>query len=267
LNAIQRRETILDYLKKNKFVTILHLSKLLKVTRETIRKDIYEMQDEGLLKKTHGGAVLDASNQETDYEKRKSLHSSEKEKMAKEAVKHIEEGDTIYLDYGTSTYMLAKELNQFENITVITNTIPIINVLVRYAGINLIILGGNVRENEDSLYGSLAMNNLKELYVDIGFFGSGGVDPSAGITNHHMGETMISKEMLSHCKNKIFLADYSKFGVIALNKTTDFSDVDLLITDEEVDEDIRQSIQYYGVEITTPHEVIREEGGSIDENQ
>ena len=236
------------------------MSKILKVTRETIRKDIYELEDQGLLKKTHGGAVLDASIQETDYEKRKSLHFKEKERIAKEAAKHIEEGDTIFLDYGTTTYMLAKELGKFTDITVVTNTIPIINELINYEGINLIILGGNVRKNEDSLFGPLASNNIKELYVDIGFFGCGGVSPSAGITNHHMGETSISKEMLEHCKSKIFLADHSKFGVVALNKTTDYSDVDMLITGEKVDEDMRETIQYKGVEIISSLKPRKKEG-------
>lgn len=259
MNADTRKKRIFDYLKENKFVTILDLSKMLKVTRETIRKDIYDMQDEGLLKKTHGGAVLDVSNQETDYEKRKLLYSDEKQRIAKEAVKHIEEGDTIYLDYGTSTYMLAQELNKFNNITVVTNTIPIINVLTHFDGINLIILGGNLRKNEDSLFGSLTMNNLQEIYVDIGFFGSGGIDSKAGITNYHMGETMVSKEMLVHSKNKIFLADHSKFGVVALNKTTAFSNVDMVITGETVDERIKEDIEYQGVEIITALKPTREE--------
>lgn len=249
MNADERQNYILEYLKKNKTVTILFLSKLLKVTRETVRKDIYEMEAKGLLKKTHGGALLDSSTQESDYEKRKSLHIDEKERIAQEAVKHIEEGDIIFLDYGTTTYMLAKEMSKLKNITVITNTIPIINLLIRNKDINLIILGGRVRENEDSLYGPLASNNLKEVYADIGFFGCGGIDPSVGITNHHMGETSISKEMLGHCKNKIFLADYSKFGIIALNKTADYSDVDMLITGTEIDMNIKDTIQHQGVEI------------------
>lgn len=249
MNSESRKQKIIDYLKKNKTVTILNLSKTLKVSRETIRKDIYELEKAGFLKKTHGGAVLDSSNQESDYEKRKTLNDHEKNQIAEEAVKHIEEGDTIYLDYGTTTFMLAKKLSNFKNITVITNTIPIINELLRNEGINLIILGGSVRKNEDSLFGQMASNNIKDIYVDIGFFGCGGIDPKTGITNHHMGETYISKEMLDHCKSKIFLADHSKFNVTALNKTTELKDVDIIITNEEVDEELKNGIENEGVEL------------------
>lgn len=255
LNSAERKQKILEILNKNKSVKILSLSKLLKVTRETIRKDLYELQEEGLIKKIHGGAVLDQPNQESNYEKRKTKEETAKRAIAKEAAKHVEDGDIIYLDYGTTTYMLAEELINKKDITVVTNTIPIINLLLRNDAINLMILGGMVRKNEDSLFGPFASNNIKQIYVDIGFFGCGGIDSFSGITNHHVGETEISKEMLGHCQNKIILADHSKFGTTALNKTADFSDVDIIITDKEINEDIQSEILKHDVEVVIADEI------------
>jgi len=257
VNSIDRKQKIIEILQENNSVKILNLSKDLKVTRETIRKDLYDLEKEGLIKKIHGGAILDSSNHETDYERRKLNQEDAKKGIAKEAIQHIEDGDIIYLDYGSTTFFLAKELcKSNKNITVVTNTIPIVNLLLHKETINLVILGGMVRKNEDSLFGPFASNNIKTIYVDMGFFGCGGIDSLSGITNHHIGETEISKEMLSHCKNKIILADNSKFGIMAFNQTVEFSDVDIIITDKEIeDEDIQSEISKYNVEVVVAREM------------
>ena len=110
MNSEERRTFIIRELEENHAVKILDLSKRLKVTRETIRKDLYLLEKKGLIKKIHGGAVLETTNQETDYEKRKNEFHAEKTAIAKRAASYIEEGDTIYLDYGTTTLELAKEI-------------------------------------------------------------------------------------------------------------------------------------------------------------
>lgn len=251
--AESRKETILAILKEKKSVRILDLSKELRVSRETVRKDITEMEEEGLLKKTYGGAVLDAANAETDYEKRRTENQTAKEVIAERAVKFIEAGDTIYLDYGTTSYMLAKKIVDFDDLTVVTNSIPIVNLLIRSPGINLIILGGNVRKNEDSLFGAFGLTNAKQIFVDLGFFGCAGIDVKSGVTNYHLGEIEISKVMLSHSKTVIVMADDTKLGKSALYKTSELSDVDILITtamkDSEMEHEfLKESIEVIKIE-------------------
>lgn len=244
-----RKEQILEILREKKSVRILDLSKRLRVSRETVRKDIVEMEEEGLLKKTYGGAVLDEANTETAYERRRSENEEEKLAIADRAYQFIESGDTIYLDYGTSSYSLAKKLVGFEGLTVVTNSIPIVNVLIHSPGIELIILGGNIRKNEDSLFGSFGLNNAKEIFVDIGFFGCAGIDVSSGITNYHMGEIEISKMMVEHSKTVVLLADGTKFGKSALYKTSNIEDVDIIITNDMSDKKIETEIKTYDLEL------------------
>lgn len=245
----KRQKKILDLLQENSNVRILTLSKELKVSRETIRKDLVDMEKEGLLKKTYGGAVLDVSNSETDYDRRKEIEKAGKECIARKALDLVEEGDTIYLDYGTTIFTLAKELKKFEKLTVVTNSIPIINELKQSEGIELIILGGNLRKNEDSLFGTFAMNNLQNIYVDLGFFGCAGFDLGPGLTNYHMGELEVSKAMVSHSQTAILLADHTKFGQIALNKTVDVEELDIIITDKITKPKMFESIKGLGLEI------------------
>jgi DeoR family glycerol-3-phosphate regulon repressor len=244
-----RKEYILTILKEKKSVRILDLSKQLKVSRETIRKDIMEMEEEGLLKKTYGGAVLDEANIETDYERRRAENKEQKESIAERAYQFIEPGDTIYLDYGTSTYALAKKLVDFENLTIVTNSIPIVNLLIHSPGIQLIILGGNIRKNEDSLFGTFGLNNAKEIFVDLGFFGCAGIDIKSGVTNYHMGEIEISKVMLHQSKTVILLADETKFGKSALYKTSSLEDLDIVITTNIKEAEVEEEFSKYDFEV------------------
>ena len=249
MKSAARRELIIKELEKNNNVRIQELSQRLEVTRETIRKDLYTLESQGLIKKIHGGAILETSKQETDYEKRKREFLDEKTLIAKKAISYIEEGDSIYLDYGTTTFALAKELVKLKNITVVTNTIPIINLLLQNKSIDLVVPGGRVRNNESSLYGPFASNNIKEIFVTIGFFGCSGIDIERGVTSHHMGETLVSKGMIKHSQTTIVLADSSKFGGVAFNRTASFEEIDLVITNKQRPSEEEQQLKQQGVEI------------------
>lgn len=232
MNPTERKDYILTTLDTKHSVRINELSKELKVTRETIRRDLYTLEDEGRIKKVHGGAVLESPSGETDYEKRKIEKRLEKERIAKTAVSYIEEGDSIYLDYGTTTLALAQEIAKLKNITVVTNTIPIINTLIKNKAIDILIPGGVLRKNESSLFGQFALNNICDIFITIGFFGCSGIDNKAAITSHHMGEVMISKQMIQQSQTTILLADQSKFGNIAFNRTANFEDIDIVVIDQ-----------------------------------
>lgn len=115
--------------------------------------------------------------------------------------------------------------------------------------IELIIPGGMVRKNEDSLYDPFASNNIKDIFVTIGFFCCSGIDAKIGITSHHMGETQVSREMIGQSQTSIILADHSKFGNIAFNRTAKFEEIDMIITDQEISKEEHQLISQQGAEL------------------
>ncbi|EOH94424.1 DeoR/GlpR family DNA-binding transcription regulator [Enterococcus pallens] len=250
MNSTERKEYILDSLDTKHSVRINELSQNLKVTRETIRRDLNTLEKEGMIKKVHGGAILDNQTGETDYEKRKIERWHAKEKIAKLAASYIEEGDSIYLDYGTTTLALAKEICKMKNITVVTNTIPIINTLLKNDEIDIIIPGGLLRSNESSLFGQFALNNMCEIFVNIGFFGCSGIESKAGVTSHHMGEVQVSKQMVQQSQNVIILADQSKFGTMAFNRTASLEEIDIVITDSlGTDSKDYDALNEHGIEL------------------
>ncbi|MBO1305999.1 DeoR/GlpR transcriptional regulator [Enterococcus sp. 669A] len=252
MNSTQRKEYILDSLDTKHSVRINELSKNLKVTRETIRRDLNTLEEAGMIKKVHGGAILDNQTGETDYEKRKIERWHAKEKIAKIAAGYIEEGDSVYLDYGTTTLALAKEICHMKNITVVTNTIPIINTLLKNEAIDIIIPGGLLRSNESSLFGQFALNNMQEIFVNLGFFGCSGIESKAGVTSHHMGEVQVSKQMIQQCQSNIVLADQTKFGNMAFNRTAALEEIDIVITDILL-EDAKEyeALAEHGVELVS----------------
>lgn len=252
MNSTDRKNHIIECLNKNHIVKIIQLSKELKVTRETIRKDIYELAEEGVIRKVHGGAVLDNTRAKSSYDSRIMDNQDAKEKIAALAASYIEPGDCIYLDYGTTAYALAQEVASMENITVVTNSIKVVNLLMNNDMIDVIVLGGKLRKNEDSLFGVFAMNNLDNIFVNYGFFGCGGIDPQVGITNHNSEEAQISQELMKRSQVKVILADHTKFGSVTLNRIAHLEDIDIVITDREVAGEVKEVLSGKNVELICP---------------
>ncbi|MGM7719752.1 DeoR/GlpR family DNA-binding transcription regulator [Metabacillus sp. Hm71] len=239
----ERQKQILKHLHEYRSVKIVDLSKTLNVTRETIRKDLYEMEEEGLVRKVHGGAILNKANLETNYHHRIHTNDGEKRSIAKKAAELVADGDTMYIDYGTTALYFVREILDKKNLTILTNSLPIANELIDYSNHEVVVIGGSIRKNERSLFGPIAYRVIQDLYVDIGFFGTGGVDLEAGFTNFHLGESEVSRLMVKHSQKRVLLADYSKFNTQAMNKVASFDEIDILITDTNTNQELIQKLR------------------------
>lgn len=238
-----------------KQVKALALSRMFDVSVETIRKDLLDLQDRGVLVRVHGGARIRPGGQESAYERRRSVNNAAKEAIANVAVGAFDEGSTIYLDYGTTTYALAAALVRANRrLTVMTNALPIANLLAQSESIETVVLGGTLRRNERSLCGPLAEQALESVYMDAGFFGCAGIHPTAGITNHHPLETAASRKAMSHCGSVIVLADSDKFEAIAVNRTAGLDQIDLLITDAAPGDELAQALDAADVSVAVAQE-------------
>ncbi len=249
MNASERRKRILSSLQSTEVIQIGQLATMLDASRETIRKDLYDLERDGLLTKVRGGAVLTAANAESAYDLRKTTNTEAKRSIARAAASRVKRGDIVYLDYGTTTFMVAEELLAVDGITVVTNTLPIVNRLLSNKSITVMVPGGVVRPNENSLYGPLTARNMEHLFTTIGFFGCGGIDGTAGVTNHNMHENAISAKALAHCATGVLLVDHSKFGIVAANKSAEYPDLDVVVTDEEPPADILAQLAAHDVAV------------------
>ncbi|MGX7349254.1 DeoR/GlpR family DNA-binding transcription regulator [Dolosicoccus paucivorans] len=234
MDANTRREKIIEILRERKEIKIIELSAMLDASRETIRSDIQVIEDEdGPIRKIYGGVLLDESTQETAYAKRKETNSPAKASIAKEALSLIGDGDTVYLDYGTTVLALAKEIanSDLKNLKVVTNALPVMSLLSSNPEISMFVPGGVIRRNEFSFVGKTALDAIERIFVDIGFFGCAGVNRKSGITNIIDAEVDFSRVVLEHSTNRVILADDSKFGITSYRQVASFDEVDMVITD------------------------------------
>ena len=240
----ERQERIARSVRERQRVRAVALSKEFGVSLETIRKDLQDLQEQGRLVRVHGGAQANPSGQESAYDRRRGVNMDAKTEIARTVAQDLRDGQTVYLDYGTSTYAVASELMASQlNLTVVTNALPIALLLAEHPSIETILPGGMLRKNENSLYGPLAEKALSELFMDVGFFGCAGIQASAGITNYHPLEVATSQTALAHCDTAVVLADASKIGRRAPHRMAGLEQVDLLVSDQPVGQDLEIALE------------------------
>lgn len=250
--ALERQKEILEQLKENGSVTVSKLSVQLGVTEETIRRDLEKLEKQESLLRTHGGAVpLDENKQEFSLERRKKINKDVKQKLAREAVKYITPGDTVFIDASTTAFYMAQELKTFHGITVITNSLRVANELSGLPDVKLILVGGMVSMNQ-SLVGSMAENNIQNHYfVNKMFFSSRGIS-TAGILESNEQECFIKQSMMQNATTKFYLCDKGKFGRVGFVKLAKLEEIQYLITESgAVSPDLQAALDEYKVTVIT----------------
>ena len=197
--AIERQKKILDSLSRDGSVLVSKLSAELNVTEETIRRDLEKLEKQESLRRTHGGAVpIDGTTYELSLEKRKSTNVDAKKRLAGKASEFVVSGDTVFLDASTTTFFMAKEIKHKKNVTVITNSIRILNELVGVDGIKVIAVGGVASKNQ-SFVGYHAEKSIENNYfANKMFFSSKGITADAGILESNEDECGIKQKMITN---------------------------------------------------------------------
>lgn len=252
--AANRHEEIMKLLNKDRFVKVSQLSRMFNVSEETIRRDLDKLEKEGLLKKLHGGAVpIDINNVENikPISERITENINEKLVIARLALELIDDGDTLILDSGSTTLQLAKLLSS-RKVTVITNDISIAYELSQGDEVNLIIVGGNVRPKSFSIIGSECEKSISSFNVKKAFISAGGINLKTGLTASNTGDAYVKRAIINAGDTVICLADHSKFEKTALFSFASFKDVDIMITDKNVESSYEYMFSESGTRIVTP---------------
>ena len=253
--ALERQKRILELLDRDGAVWVSKLSTEFSVAEETVRRDLEKLEKQEVLVRTHGGAVpIDENNVELSLEKRKHTNSESKEKIAKAALEHIVPGDTIFLDASTTTFYIAKLLKKISNVTVITNSIRVINELSGCEGIKLIAIGGKVSDNQ-SFIGSVAEDTIEKCYfANKVFFSSKGISADKGVLESNELECGIKQKMIVNSREKFYLCDKSKIGRVGFAKLAPLKAISYFITDAP---DIPEGLKKAFKENKTKYEIIK----------
>ncbi len=230
--ADERKTRILFLLSQSQSILVSDAATSLGVSETTIRRDLQDLEEQGLLKRTHGGAIaLEMASFEPSMIEKADFHAEQKMQIAKQAVAMVQKGDTLLLDSGTTTLQMARILPD-QDLTVVTNSLPIGSELARRKNIKLIMLGGELRSNTEALVGAFCEMMLQTIHVDKVFLGANGIDPSRGVTTPNIAEASIKRAMVQAGRQIILVADHSKFGQIHFAKICDIRDISCIITDE-----------------------------------
>ena len=248
--AEERKHLIVDLINKEVKTTVAELCERFSVSPATIRNDLRELEFAGLLKRTHGGAI---SNKKASFE----LNSYQKEvenidkkiAISRAAAKYVQDGDIIAIDTGTTMFEFTKLICADKNIKVVTNDLQIAMYLEKHSEIDTILTGGMVRRNFHSTVGPLALESSKGLNVYRSFMACNGAHLSRGITTPNIEQAQVKQGLVAAADEVILLADSSKLGKASFVKFADFSQVDLIITDDGVGEDILTELGSMGVNV------------------
>ncbi len=246
----ERRKQILELIEKRNSISVAELCQLLEVSDMTIRRDLRILSNRGLLERVHGGALSRRGRSyEPPYLSRASNQVVQKEIIGRCAAALVHEGDSIALDVGTTTLELAKALVHTPNLTIITASLPIANVLSEAPNIRLILTGGIVRHQELSMIGHIAEQTYREFHIDKAFVGIGGLHPEAGLTEYNLEDTLVKKAMIASAEQVIVVADSSKLGETCFASVGPLSIVDTLVTDANAPSEIIEQLRARDIEV------------------
>ncbi len=246
--TLGRRTKIIEMLEKHGQVSVDELTKIFKVSEVTIRNDLDKLEEKRLLIRTRGGGIQ-TQRVRFDYQfNQETTHFlAEKQAIAREAAKLVKEKDTIILDSGTTTLEIARNLTHLNDLTIITNGIFIAYELAQYPNIKIIMLGGSLSHSSLSLSGSIAAENLKDLFCDKLFLGVNGIDTNYGLFTTHIEDAYLNKIMIKMAKEVIVATDSSKFLKRSFAIVAPITSIDTLITDANIPKEELRNLTNVGV--------------------
>lgn len=243
----ERHNKILAILEKEKKMEVSMLSKLLNVSQVTIRKDLDMLEASGLVVRVHGFARLNDSD---DINQRLAYHYDIKQKIAKMAVKDIENGETVMIESGSCCALLALEIAQTKkDVTIITNSAFIADYIRKTGNVKIILLGGEYQNEAQVMVGPLTRKGAEVFFVDKLFIGIDGFSADSGFTGNDFMRCEVVRDMAKQANHVIIVSESSKFDQKGTVKLLSLSEVDTLYTDDHINADKEQLLQDYHIDV------------------
>jgi DeoR family fructose operon transcriptional repressor len=246
----ERKLKILEFIEEHRKATVAELCQRFKVSSATIRNDLRDLEMGGLLIRTHGGAMVKTkTGLEPDMSLRKVQNIDEKRLIAAAALPLVEDGDTIVLDTGTTTYELARLLGEKKDLTVVTNDLPIALLLEEFETVRVVLVGGMVRRKFHCTVASSfsGMNALSDLTVDKAFMGANGFSLEKGASTPDLNHSETKKMMISIAARVILLFDSGKMGRNSFAIFAPLDRIDAIVTDS-LDTEVQRLLEESGIE-------------------
>ena len=245
-----RHTQIRNLVNQNGQITVTELNAMLNVSEATIRRDLEEMDQMGWIRRTHGGAVrVERAEKEPPILQRQAEQGNEKQRIGQAAATLVAAGQTIFLGSGSTVSAIVPHIRNLP-LTVITNSLPIINQLAGRDNIELIVIGGQFRQSELSMVGHVAEQAIREFRADLVFMGMRAIDAEHGFTSDYVEEAMTDRAILKIAPRCIIVADHSKFGKVSTVFLAPVTSAHTIISDDQLQPEIAAELRDKGLELS-----------------
>ena len=246
-----RQREILDLARKDGKVTVDGLAARYDVTVQTIRRDLADLAEAGRLERVHGGAVVPSGVVNIVYDERRRLNEDGKRAIAVACAGAIPDGASVFMNIGTTTEAVARELLDHENLLVVTNNLNIANILAANHSCEIILTGGELRRTDGGLVGGLTAEMIKQFKFDISVLGCSAIDEDGDLLDFDGQEVLVSRSALTRSRQVMVVADHLKFQRKAPLTICSLRDVGVLFTDRDLPPSLAQSAQSWGTQVRT----------------
>ena len=247
-----RQSEIVEIARADGRVVVEELAQRFDVTLQTIRRDLTELADSGLLDRVHGGAVPRMGVANLGYDERRYMNEAAKAAIAKACAAAIPNNCSIIINLGTTTEAVARELLQHSNITVITNNMNVANILVANPSCDIMVAGGAFRRSDGGLVGELTTQFFEQFKVDYAIIGSSALDGDGDLLDFDLAEVRVSKTIIRQARRVFLVCDHSKLGRSAPARLASLSEISEVFTDRPFPKDLAQRCSDWGTKINCP---------------
>lgn len=244
----ERQKRLFSLIREHGAVRVDELCETLSVSPATIRRDLEMLEAAGGIRRVHGGAVFGGTRlEEPLFDDKTSVAGEEKQAIARQALEHIRDGETVYLDGGSTVLELAKLLRDRDDLTIVTNSLRAAAELAAH-GPRLMLPGGELRRRSQTVVGAMTRFFLETIYIDVAFMGTIGMGEK-GLTTTDPGEAFTKQQVMERSQRVILLADSGKVGKVSFAQAGTLDDLDVFITDAGVNKQFLKHARQRGLEI------------------
>lgn len=256
MRVSERRRLILEAVQQNGIISMRDAAALVGTSEVTARRDLRHLAEEGLIRRTHGGAAApNMMSREAPFLEKAQLAAAEKDAIAMVAATMVKDGDAIAFGPGTTTLSLARQLTMREDLTVITNSILVSQALQEAPGIHLLLSGGLVRSATHALVGPIAEQSLAGLFVTTLFLSGNGLTAARGLSTPDVLTAAVDRRLAASAARVVVLADHTKVGVETMSLTVAIDEIDIVITDQQADPEEVERLREAGVDVLVAGEL------------
>lgn len=246
----ERQKQILSLLSKQGRLSVSEIVEQFSISEATARRDLETLASQGKAQRVHGGVIAaEQAPPELPILEREGEQADEKNSIGRAAAELIADGETVFLGSGTTVLEAAKHLRERKNLTVITNSLPVLNALAGIKDITVVSLGGQLRESELSFIGHITEQALAELRVDKVIMGTRGISLEHGLTNDYLPETLTDRAILKIGRTVIIAADHTKINRVATALLAPLKSMQIFVTDSQAEKKFLQSLKKLAIEV------------------